>query len=335
MEAARSTTFWDHQEKARARTGRLCFGYLVALLGIVLAVYLPVVIVFHFREISLRDLSWLWSGKIFLFTAGPLLAMVGIGTMIEMHRLSGGGAALARQLKARQLETPRSDKERALLNVIEEMSVASGIPVPPVFVFEKAPESLNALVAGNSVEDAAFLVTRGCLEQLDRDELQALVAHEFSHVFNGDMKLNLRVMGLTYGILTLAIVGLEIATPEEGFGCLSIGLAMPFLIIGGIGSLFAALLQKTISREREYLADASAVQFTRHPEAMISVMRKIEAGSSRVRVPAARAADHLFFADTRRPAWIPFFRTHPPLRERIRRIEALTVTSLSEEHPRQ
>lgn len=308
-------------------------GYLLAIAGIVLAVYLPVVTAFRIREISLADLSWLWSGRIFLFTAGPVLLIMGIGTVFEMHRLSKGGAALARQLKARRLEQPSSPGERALLNVIEEMSVASGIPAPPVFVFERAPDSINALVAGNTAEDAVLLVTRGCLEHLDRDELQALVAHEFSHLFNGDMKLNLRAMSLTYGILSLFVIGLEIAVPDEGFGCLSIGLAIPFLVLGGIGSLFAAMLQKMISREREYLADASAVQFTRHPEALVSLMEKIQAGSSRVRVPAARAADHLFFADTRRPAWIPFFRTHPPLRERMRRIRQVSVAPSREGGP--
>ena len=183
-----NTTFWDQQEKARAKTGRLWFGFLFAVTGIVLAVYLPVLLIVQIREISFSDLSWLWSGRVFLFTAVPLIAIIGIGSLVEMIRLSYGGAALARQLKAQELENPLSPKERALVNVVAEMSIASGISAPPVYVFEKAPDSINALVAGNTAEDAVILVTRGCLIHLNRDELQALVAHEFSHLFNGDMR---------------------------------------------------------------------------------------------------------------------------------------------------
>lgn len=327
------TTFWDQQEKARARTGRLWLGFLIAVTGMVLAIYLPLVLIVRGTEILSSDFSALWSGRVFLFSAVPLLVVIAIGTLFEMVRLSHGGAGLARQLRARQLAEPTRHEEQILLNVVEEMSIASGISAPPVYVFEKAADSVNALVAGNSTEDAAILITRGCLNHLNRDELQALVAHEFSHLFNGDMRHNLRAMSLTYGILCLAMLGLNLAFPDEGFGCIALALALPLVVVGGVGTLFAKILQKMISREREYLADASAVQFTRNPEALVSVMSKIMHGNSRVKIPAARAADHLFFASTRRPAWIPLFRTHPPLEERIRRIRALTVTASRPEPP--
>lgn len=326
-------SFWEQQERARSRSATMWALFVATIATIWLVIYLPVVVIYKVRELSVSSLGWLWSGEVAAWTAGPLLLIVGTGTAWEMVRLRKGGAGLARQLKARRLETAETPEERRLLNVVEEISIASGVPLPPIYVLERAKKSLNALVAGNTIDDAAIIVTRGCVDQLSRDELQVLVAHEFSHIFNGDMQVNLRAMSLVYGISCLALVGFELMFPDEDFGCLSVALGLPLVLLGGIGACGASLIQKCLGREREFLADASAVQFTRHPDGLLSLIDKVQAGSSRVPSSSAAAADHLFFATSRRPAWIPWFRTHPPLPERRRRVEQMAGVGAREGSP--
>jgi Zn-dependent protease with chaperone function len=331
-------SFWDQQEHAKARTGRLLISFAVALSALVLSIYIPLSLLLNIRSLSLSSFDWLWNPVLFLFTAGPILLIIGIGTLVEFVKLSKGGPALAKQLRAQPLTDPASHEEKLLTNVVEEIAIASNITPPPIFILDKAPDTINALVAGNTVDDAAIILTRGCLNYLTRDELQAVVAHEFSHVFNGDMKLNLRTAALVFGVTSIAIVGGEILIPDdiEG-GCLTLAvcltLGLPLLILGLTGTFFGKLIQRAVCREREYLADASAVQFTRHPDALASALNKIHTGSSRIKISAARAADHLFIANCRKPRWFTLFRTHPPLEKRIRRIQSLTLPGPPERSP--
>jgi Zn-dependent protease with chaperone function len=333
-----TTTFWDQQDHAKARTGRLLFVFTLALTTLVLSIYLPLSALINIRSLSLTSFHWLWNPTLFLVTASPILLIIGIGTLVEFIKLSKGGRALAKQLKAQPLTNPASPSEKILTNVVEEIAIASGIAPPPIFILDKAPDSINALVAGNTTQDAAIILTQGCLTHLSRQELQAVVAHEFSHIFNGDMKLNLRVAALVFGITSIAIVGGEIILPDdiEG-GCITLAvcltLGLPLLILGLTGALFGKLIQRAVCREREYLADASAVQFTRHPDALASALTKIYTGSSRIKISAARAADHLFIANCRKPRWFTLFRTHPPLKERIQRIQSLTLQGPPENSP--
>ena len=336
-------TFWEQQERASAQSGRLIFLFGLGLFTMVATIYLPVAFLFGVWDEGISTLGWLWSPKVFLFTGLPVLLIIGIGTLVRFLQLRKGGSAVAKLLRARFLdrEEPLGAREKQLINVVDEMAIASGVRAPAVYLLN-APGAINALVAGRGEEDAALLVTTGALEKLSRDELQALVAHEFGHLLNGDMRLNLRLLALVAGIEAVAAVGGEILGGGDGDsdfigGCilllvlLTIGL--PLLTMGLIGLFFGTLLQRAVCRQREHLADASAVQFTRYPDALVGVFHKIAETGSRIPGSRARLADHLFIASPRKPRWIKFFRTHPELDARIARIEALGITGPREESP--
>jgi Zn-dependent protease with chaperone function len=205
--------------------------------------------------------------------------------------------------------------------VIEEMAIASGVPVPKIYVLDE-DEGINAFAAGHSQGDAAIAVTQGCMTLLNRDELQGVIGHEFSHILNGDMRLNLRVMGVIFGILCLAVIGrilLFSRGRRDKNPMMILGIAL--VIIGAIGVFFGRLIQAAISRQRESLADASSVQFTRNPAGLSGALHKIGGVGSRIESPHAGEANHMFFSDG---LGKPFFRmmdTHPPLDERIRAID--------------
>jgi hypothetical protein len=212
--------------------------------------------------------------------------------------------------------------------VVEEMALASGMPVPPVYLMAEE-QGINAFAAGFSPSDAVIGVTRGCAEQLTRDQLQGVVAHEFSHILNGDMRLNLRLMGVVHGILVMGLVGRELlrVTGHSGGGrsrrndgaayLLLIGLA--FMLLGFLGLLFGNLIKAAVSRQREYLADASAVQFTRNPGGIAGALKRIGAAvfGSKLVNPRAAEASHMYFAE----GLASMFATHPPLPDRIRRLD--------------
>jgi Zn-dependent protease with chaperone function len=217
-----------------------------------------------------------------------------------------------------------------LLNVVEEMALASGVPVPPVFLLTEE-KGLNAFAAGFSPSDAVIGVTRGCAEQLTRDQVQGVIAHEFSHILNGDMRLNLRLIGVLHGILLMGLVGRELLriagrsgggrsrNNKNGGLVYLLLLGLVFMIVGFIGLFFGNLIKAAVSRQREFLADASAVQFTRNPEGIAGALKRIGAAifGSKLINPRAAEASHMYFAE----GLSSLFATHPPLDERIRRIE--------------
>ena len=231
---------------------------------------------------------------------------------------------------ARFIPNTTDPVERRLLNVVEEMALASGVPVPPVFLLDDE-EGINAFAAGFSPSDAVIGVTRGCAEQLTRDQLQGVIAHEFSHILNGDMRLNLRLIGVLHGILLMGLVGRELLRiagsrrrrqrsrrTTAALYLLLIGLA--FMVLGFLGVFFGNLIKAAVSRQREYLADASAVQFTRNPEGIAGALKRIGAavfGSKLVSAARGRGEPHVF----RRGRRAALFATHPPLDERIRRLD--------------
>jgi Zn-dependent protease with chaperone function len=233
----------------------------------------------------------------------------------------------------------RDPLERRFLNIVEEMALASGVPMPRAYVLDQEA-GINAFAAGHNPNDAVVAVTRGCLETLNRDELQGVVAHEFSHILNGDMRLNLRLIGVLFGILLVSMIGYGMFRMAGLFGggrrssrdsknnggavALAVFLAgLGIWLVGYIGVFFANLIKSAVSREREYLADASAVQFTRNPDGLGGALKKIGALTSGSRVTATRAAEasHLFFAEGAGHAWLNLLATHPPLVERIRRLD--------------
>lgn len=331
--------FFEHQEAARRRTSLLIGYYGLAVLAIILALYAVASALFRGadRSVEAEGAGWLvWDPTLFAAVALGVGGLILVGTLYKIATLRGGGATVATMLGGRLVPPQTTDlHERRLLNVVEEMAVASGTPIPPVYVLDNEP-GINAFAAGFTPADAVVAVTRGTLEELTRDELQGVVAHEFSHIFNGDMRLNLRLIGVLNGILVLALVGYWMfritARSSSGGGSrrnknnplaavVLLGLAM--WIIGYIGVFFARLIKSAVSRQREYLADASAVQFTRNPLGIGGALKKIGAYSAGSRLESARAeeASHLFFANGIAESLLGLMATHPPLETRIRRID--------------
>ncbi len=325
--------FFEHQEVARKKTHLLVFYFILALIGIIAAVYALAVFIFVILEPEGKGSVGLhlWDPSILIFSAGGTAAVVFLASTFKTLQLSGGGEVVARELGGREVDINTTDfHERRLLNLVEEMAIATGVPVPTVFVMD-SEDSINAFAAGKSPSDAVIGVTRGCMTLLTRDELQGVIAHEFSHILNGDMRLNIRLMGLLFGILFLALIGEIIlrnafrgnisSSRKEGAGIALVMLAagLGLLIIGYVGSFFANLIKASVSRQREFLADASAVQFTRNPDGIAGALMKIGglSSGSKVAHPMARDASHLFFGSAFQSQ---LFATHPPLSQRIGRL---------------
>ena len=327
--------FFEHQEQARKKSGALVFYFALAVIGIVASIYLVAVLVSGWQG-ERYQLRSLWNPEIFVPSAVGTLAVILLGSGYKVMQLSGGGAVVAKELGGRRVDQRTTDfEERKLLNVVEEMAIAAGTPVPEVYVMDNE-EGINAFAAGRTPSDAVIGVTRGTIKFLSRDELQGVIAHEFSHILNGDMRLNMRLIGLLFGILFIAMIGqmmlrgaantARYSRSREGGGG-----ALAFLLIGGavmaigyIGLFFGKLIKAAVSRQREYLADASAVQFTRNPDGIAGALRKIGGLSQRSSLNTAMAeeASHMFFGDCRlRSAVSSAMSTHPPLDVRIKRVD--------------
>ena len=263
--------------------------------------------------------------------------VIALGSLYKVSELAAGGEVVAHMMGGRLVDPQTTDlAERRLLNVVEEMSLASGVPVPPVYVMDNEP-SINAFAAGFRPNDAVVTVSRGCLQYLTREELQGVLGHEFSHVLNGDMRLNLRLIGIVYGILVLSIIGYFVMRSAGWAGSSSrnsddrrgdnraafffIGLAL--YILGYLGVLLGNIIKAAISRQREFLADASSVQFTRNPGGLAGALKKIGglAEGSRINDPHAHEISHMFFGDAFAGSIFNLFATHPPLEERIRLLD--------------
>jgi Zn-dependent protease with chaperone function/uncharacterized tellurite resistance protein B-like protein len=315
--------FFERQDQARRGTSRLVFLFGLAVAGIATAVYAAVWLVFMFSGAEHgRTAPAFWQPDLFLYTtAGALVVILG-GSLFKIAELSQGGRAVATMLGGRPVSANPSDlDEKKLRNVVEEMALASGTPVPEIYLLEQE-DGINAFAAGFSTKDVVIGVTRGCIRNLSRDELQGVIAHEFSHILNGDMRLNLRLMGVVYGILCLAIVGRILLNTRGRKNPLPI-LGLALVIIGGIGMFFGQLIKSAVSRQREFLADASAVQFTRNPQGIAGALKKIGglAQGARLQAPNAEEASHLFFGNGIAASWSSLFSTHPPLAQRIRAID--------------
>ena len=306
--------FFERQDTARRYTKWLLVYYPIALVLIVGSVYVVVALVFS------RDA--LWNPMLFVgVTVGTLLLIAG-ATLVKINELRGGGGTVASLLGGVPVDPNTRDlDERKLLNVVEEMAIASGTPVPEVWVLRDEP-GINAFAAGHDINDAAVAVTNGAMRLLSRDELQGVIAHEFSHILNSDVRLNVRVMGLLHGILILALLGRVLMRtrgrknplPVVGFG---------LFLIGSTGFFFGKLIRSAVSRQREYLADASAVQFTRNPPGLAGALKKIgglEQGSTMMSGNAEEAS-HFFFANGVSGFFSGLMSTHPPLEKRIRLLD--------------
>ncbi|MDH1007476.1 M48 family metallopeptidase [Pseudomonas nicosulfuronedens] len=335
--------FFEHQDRARKQTGRLVLLLSVAVVCLV--------------TITSFALGWLWrhlgepalhltsraslpDPELYLSVAAVIVGVVVLGALYKQVQLSAGGKVVAESLGGRLLNLSAGNAdERRLLNVVEEMALASGSPVPPVYVLEDG--SINAFAAGLTPRDAVIGITRGAIEQLDRNELQGVIAHEFSHIHHGDMRLNTRLTALLHGMLLLGLIGgmllrgwSETSTGvrvssrsssnnKDGGGSvvlLVIGAGVVLYVLGYVGTFFGQLIKASVSRQREYLADASAVQFTRDPSTIAGALKKIGGNPLGALLSAPRAAEfsHLYFGDGVGSSW---FDTHPPLKDRIRRVD--------------
>ena len=316
--------FFDRQEKTRRRTGVLLV-YFTAAIAITASLnYFVVMVIWFFLSSktsggyeSLPPFDW-WRAPVFLAAFLVTMGVVVIGSLYKISDLRRGGSRVA-ELLGGTLVPPnaRDFYERRLLNVVEEMAIASGMTVPPVYVLARQ-KGINAFAAGYAPRDAVVTVTYGTMVGLTRDELQGVIAHEFSHILNGDMRLNIHLMGGLHGLLLIALAGRSVFELRlRGRGSLYLYLAAGMLfVIGSIGLFFGKLIKSAISRQREFLADAAAVQFTRNPAGLTGALKKIGGlpGGSRIRSAYAEDVSHMFFGNALR---FDSLATHPPLADRV------------------
>jgi Zn-dependent protease with chaperone function len=347
--------FFAHQDRARASSKRMVALYLAAVLAVVVSLNLVAFGVFWIVDGQRKaaatvgvdvqlpvmgiqpqtPLHMWWQPKLYAITTLATIAVIGLATAYKQATLGGDGAKVAEMLGGREVDRSTGDPlERRFINVVDEMSIASGVPVPRLFVMDNE-KGINAFAAGMGVESAVIGVTRGCLETLNRDQLQGVIAHEFSHILNGDMRLNIRLLTLNFGILVIGLIGWMILrfTPRSagrsnnrnggGAVVVIILVAVAMMIVGFVGTFFGKLIQAAVSRQREFLADASAVQFTRNPSGISGALRVIAgANGSEINHPEAGEAAHMFFASGVTSFLSGLFATHPPLPTRIARIES-------------
>ncbi|MDZ8261895.1 M48 family metallopeptidase [Nostoc sp. ChiQUE01b] len=319
--------FFEHQDRARQNTQQLIGLFSLSIAVMIMAIYIASLFLFR-----MAPRIW-WHPGLFLYVAGITIIAIAVGSLYKIACLRQGGSVIAQELGGRLLLPEMADEQgRQLLNIVEEMAIASGISVPQVYLLDRET-SINAFAAGFTPNDAVIGVTRGTLEHLSRDELQGVIGHEFSHILNGDMRLNLRLVGLLHGILFIYLTGELLlrlrgtSREDKGLPLWAFGLAL--MAIGGIGLLCGRLIKAAVSRQHEFLADASAVQFTRNPNGLNGVFQKLQQMDSRLISPGAEAASHMFFGNALNPSfWENMFSTHPPLAERIRRVGGLNVSNL-------
>ncbi len=327
--------FFQYQANAKRNTLWLYILFAIALLAIVVAVYAAVTVSFYMLPLFWRDFEApqkFWEWQRFVYTSLSTIIFILLGSWYKMHQLKqGGGIAIAEMLGGQRLGKAKEPEERQLRNVVEEMAIASGMPTPAIFILEQ--QGINAFAAGYAYQDTAIAVTRGAIEMLNRDELQGVVAHEFSHLLHGDTLLKMKMMGLLHGITMISDLGILMISGRNtvshskykgGSHPVLMLSGFLFFMIGLIGMLAADMIKAAMSRQREYLADASAVQFTRNPEGIVGalkVMGGYKAGS-RLHIPEIQQVSHLCFGDALQSWWQSnWWATHPPLVNRIKRLD--------------
>lgn len=331
--------FFDRQELARKNSKRLIFYYVLAVIGIVCSFGFAVLGARYLFLVKLSDQTnslvrqSFFNQDFFLYSAAGVLILILLSTLFKISALSEGGAAVAQSLGGKEVDpTTKDPRYRRLVNVVEEMSIASGVPVPSIYVMDHE-DGINAFAAGHSSNNATIGVTAGCLNKLNRSELQGVIAHEFSHILNGDMRLNIRMMSVLFGILMMFIVGKFMlrsfgrsssrsSSSKKGGGeGFIIVVSLALLLIGLMGSIMAKLIKAALSRQREFLADASAVQFTRNPSGISGALKKIGGfAGARIEHPRGEEASHMFFGSCYKKKLSNLFATHPPIDERIQAI---------------
>ncbi len=328
--------FFEQQDLAKRHTRRLVVLFGIAVIGVMISVYAVLAVSVYGVNTQTDDdqskidpVTVLTDWRVIALVGGGTLLVIGGASTYRISALSGGGHVVASTLGGKPLShTTQDPAEQRVLNVVEEMAIASGIPVPPVYLLDES--GINAFAAGYSSQDAVIGVTRGCVNSLTRDELQGVIAHEFSHILNGDMRLNIRLIGFVFGIMAIGFIGWQIfrvslysggRRDKNSVPIVAIGAAL--MAIGAIGTFFGNWIKASISRQREFLADASAVQFTRNPLGIGGALKRIGGSSAHgeLKNHAASEFSHMYFADGVSGFFGSMFATHPPLEERIRRVD--------------
>ena len=325
--------FFQAQDTARRHTRRLVIFFSLAVISLIVITNLLVMVLFGFLQtgeegptlaVIIDQFDW----EVFMVIGVFVSLVIFGGSAYKTMALSGGGTAVAESLGGRLISQSTNDlHERKALNVVEEMAIASGTPVPPVYLLEDEA-GINAFAAGYTPSDAVIGVTRGTINYLSREELQGVIAHEFSHILNGDMRLNIRLIGILHGILLLGLIGYYILRSTRGGSSKNagavVGLGLGLLVIGYTGTFFGNLIKASVSRQREFLADASAVQFTRNNDGIAGALKKIggyEPGSV-LETEEAPTMSHAYFNTGVASFMQSMFATHPPLDVRIKRVDA-------------
>ena len=323
--------FFAQQDRTRRKTKLLVFYFILAVAAIVVACYFVGLIIFaaaqsHHYHYGEQTQFILWDPRLFFGVTVGVLAVIFIGSAYKTNKLAGGGGSVATLMGGQLVNSNTTDPdERKLLNVVEEMAIASGVPVPQVYVLNEE-RAINAFAAGHTPSDAAIGVTRGCIQMLSRDQLQGVIGHEFSHILNGDMRLNLRLIGIIFGLLCIATIGRVLLSARsrssrDNNALPLIGLAL--VLLGAIGVFFGRLIQAAVSRQREFLADASSVQFTRNPSGLSGALQKIGRYGFGSRLESEHAPDmcHMFFGNGVAEPFFGLLATHPLIPDRIHAID--------------
>jgi len=335
--------FFEQQDLAHRNTKRLVFLLCFAVISLVVITTLLFATAIYLsndkHNASMISEPSVWQGithamslNMFIGISLTVCGVIFLGSLYKLFELSSGGRTVAEAMGGRliNLSTANAD-ERKILNVVEEMAIASGTSVPPVYILDD--DAINAFAAGHTPQDAVIGITRGCIQLLNRDELQGVIAHEFSHIFHGDMKLNMRLVALLNGILLLGLIGTFLVRSNNNrvaftssrnkspFAILGIGMGL--IVIGYTGTFFGNLIKSAVSRQREFLADASAVKFTRNPEGIAGALKKIGGYPFGSQLHHNNAAEfsHMYFSQGLNNSFLQLMATHPPLKERIKRIE--------------
>lgn len=343
--------FFREQDIARRNTRLLTALFILAVLVLIAITNLLLVglLLFETDEYGTDGLIAYFDWPSF-FAVGAVVALViGLVALVNWFNFARGGKQIATALGGTLVQPSTEDPlERRAANVVQEMALAANMPVPSLFILDQEP-GINAFAAGTSPANAVVAVTRGALTTLSRDQLQGVIGHEFSHILNGDMRLSIRLAAMLRGITFIGDVGsilLRSASRRHRYrsskddnrsAALALGLGL--YVIGLLGGLMAGLIKSAISKQKEYLADASAVQFTRNPEGIGDALKIIGGHSSGTQVTAGRAEEmsHLFFGQVQPRLWSGFA-THPPIAKRIKRIDPawdgmfLTATPPAEGH---
>ncbi len=327
--------FFQSQDQARKQTLLLVLFFALAVISLVVLTNLLVMFLFGYIDSQNLNsttpvLKFDW--QMFFSVGALVIAVILLGSLYKISSLSRGGDAVAEMLGGKLIVDGSGDlDQQKVLNVVEEMAIASGAPVPPVYLLDE--NGINAFAAGFSPSDAVIGVTRGCIQQLNRTQLQGVIAHEFSHILNGDMRINIRLIGILHGILIVGLIGYFLlrsasfsrysrSSRNNGGGAI-LGLGLGLAVIGFAGTFFGNLIKAAVSRQREYLADASAVQFTRNNMGIANALKRIggSAVGSRIENPAGAQISHALFAEGVSGFFSSLFATHPPLEKRIQRLD--------------